>query len=106
HSAVESFRGRLALQPPPKQPTLTRLGSASTARQIAPPGSADLVLTFNTLHQWMMLGLTDTALAAIHAALKPGGVFGIVGHRGAPDEPQDPKAASGYVTEAYAIALI
>ena len=33
----------------------------------------------------------------MHAALKPGGVLGVVAHRGDPKLPQDPKAASGYV---------
>ena len=42
----------------------------------------------------------------MHAALKPGGVLGIVEHRGDPRRPQDPKAASGYVHEQYAIELI
>jgi predicted methyltransferase len=39
-------------------------------------------------------------------ALKPGGVLGVVEHRGNPAVPQDPKAKSGYVNEQYAIDLI
>ena len=54
----------------------------------------------------MMLGWERSALEAMHAALKPGGVLGIVEHRGDPDVPQDPKALSGYVNEQYAIELI
>jgi predicted methyltransferase len=54
----------------------------------------------------MMLGWEQQALAAMHDALKPGGVLGIVEHRGDPKIPQDPKAASGYVSEQYAIELI
>jgi predicted methyltransferase len=42
---------------------------------------------------------------AMHRALKPGGVLGIVEHRGNPALPQDPKAASGYVTEDHVIKL-
>lgn len=72
---------------------------------IAPPGSADLVLTFRNLHNWMDEGYVDEALAAIFKALKPGGILGIEEHRGRNDQPQDPKAASGYVREDYAIAL-
>ena len=72
---------------------------------IAPPGSADLVLTFRNLHNWMDSGYVDEALAAIFKALKPGGILGIEDHRGRNDKPQDPKAASGYVREDYAIAL-
>src|SRR5471032_2200689 len=72
---------------------------------IAPPGSADLVLTFRNLHNWMEAGYASEALAGCFRALKPGGVLGIEAHRGRTDKPQDPKAKSGYVREDYAIAL-
>lgn len=72
---------------------------------IAPEGSADMVLTFRNLHNWMASGQAEAVLAAFYQALKPGGVLGLVEHRGDPDRPQDPKAASGYVTQAHAIAL-
>jgi predicted methyltransferase len=72
---------------------------------IAPPGSADLVLTFRNLHNWMDGGYAPQALAACFTALKPGGVLGIEEHRGRADKPQDPKAADGYVREDYTIAL-
>jgi predicted methyltransferase len=73
--------------------------------EIAPPGSADLVLTFRNLHNWMGGGYAEAALAACFRALKPGGVFAIEEHRGRMDQPQDPKGESGYVREDYAIAL-
>jgi len=72
---------------------------------IAPPGSADLVLTFRNLHNWMDGGFAPQALAACFRALKPGGIFGIEEHRARNDQPQDPKADNGYVREDYAIAL-
>src|ERR1700676_3576412 len=37
---------------------------------IAPPGSADLVVTFRNLHNWMYDGYADEALAAVFKALK------------------------------------
>ncbi len=73
--------------------------------EIAPPGSADLVLTFRNLHNWMDGGYADQALAACFTALKPGGILGIEEHRGRNDKPQDPKAADGYVREDYTIEL-
>lgn len=72
---------------------------------IAPAGSADLVLTFRNLHNWMDGGYAEEALAACFRALKPGGILGIEEHRGRTDRPQDPKAQDGYVREDYAIAL-
>jgi len=73
---------------------------------IAPPGSADLVVTFRNVHNWMSLGFAPEAFAEMHRALKPGGILGVVEHRGDPAKPQDPRAASGYVNEEYAIAMI
>lgn len=72
---------------------------------IAPPGSADLVVTFRNLHNWMEDGTVDEVLASFHRALKPGGILGIEEHRARADKPQDPKAENGYVRQDYAIAL-
>jgi predicted methyltransferase len=73
---------------------------------IAPPGSADFVLTFRNLHNWMKSGDAVPSLKAFYAALKPGGVLGIEDHRGLDTAPQDPLAKSGYVRQDYAVQLI
>jgi predicted methyltransferase len=83
--------------------TERRLGAGQF--DIAAPGSADLVLTFRNLHNWMDGGFADEALAACYRALKPGGILGLEEHRGRSDREQDPKAKSGYVREDYALAL-
>jgi predicted methyltransferase len=72
---------------------------------IAPPGSADLILTFRNFHNWMEDGYAVQALAACFTALKPGGILGIEEHRGRNDVPQDPKVKSGYVRQDYMIAM-
>ena len=72
---------------------------------IAPAGSADLVLTFRNLHNWMDGGYAEQVIAACFKALQPGGILGIEEHRGRNDKPQDPKAKGGYVRQDYAIAL-
>ena len=72
---------------------------------VAPPGSADLVVTFRNVHSWMGAGTENEAFAAMFRALKPGGVLGLVQHRGDPSVKQDPKAGSGYVNEDYVIEL-
>jgi predicted methyltransferase len=101
---VQRWRSRLAAQKD-RLGTIheTTLGPAHF--DIAPAGSADLVLTFRNLHNWMDGGYVDQALAACFTALKPGGILGIEDHRGPKDKPQDPKAKNGYVREDYAIAL-
>jgi predicted methyltransferase len=73
---------------------------------VAAPGSADFVLTFRNLHNWLAKGEAEAALKTFYAALKPGGVLGIVDHRGLDAAPQDPLAKSGYVRQDFAIKLI
>jgi predicted methyltransferase len=73
---------------------------------IAPDGTADLVLTFRNLHDWVPRGTAQGALRAFYRALKPGGVLGIEDHRASPVEPQDPTVKSGYLREDYTIALV
>jgi len=74
--------------------------------EIAPAGSADFVLTFRNLHNWLERGELDGALRAFHEALKPGGVLGVVDHRGRAELTQEAQMKSGYVREDVAIALI
>lgn len=74
--------------------------------EIAPPGSADFVLTFRNLHNWVERNEVEGALRAFHKALKPGGVLGVVDHRGRADQSQEAQMKSGYVRQDYAVALI
>lgn len=79
--------------------------SPPTKVAIAPAGSADMVLTFRNVHNWVGGGSADAAFTAFYTTLKPGGILGVVEHRASNDQPQDPKAQSGYVREDYVIAL-
>lgn len=86
-------------------PAMTELSPPDKV-EIAPAGSADMVLTFRNVHNWMTAGTADAVFAAMYAALKPGGVLGLVEHRGDPDIEQDPQAESGYVTEAATVRMV
>ena len=79
--------------------------TVTTDGDIAPAESSDLIVTFRNTHSFMRAGTADASFAAMYKALKPGGVLGVVQHRGDPKVTQDPKAASGYVNEDYVIAL-
>jgi len=72
---------------------------------IAPKGSADAVLTFRNVHNWMKSGQAKNVFTAMYDALKTGGTLGVVEHRAPANTKQDPKALSGYVTESYVISL-
>jgi predicted methyltransferase len=73
---------------------------------VVPPGSLDMIVTFRNIHNWMARDSAGQAFATMYKALKPGGVLGVVEHRGTSGGIQDPKAKSGYVNEDYAIRLI
>ncbi|WP_113907849.1 class I SAM-dependent methyltransferase [Aliidiomarina celeris] len=75
---------------------------------IAPAGSADMVLSFRSMHNWYMQagdeGL-EIAFRTFYDALKPGGVLGIVDHR-LPEIRRDADMqSSGYMKESWAIAF-
>ena len=74
--------------------------------EIAPDGSADFVLTFRNLHNWIARNEIEGALRAFRKALKPGGVLGVVDHRGRTDLSQEAQTKSGYIREDFAVALI
>jgi len=69
------------------------------------PASADAVLTFRNIHNWMRGGFTERAFEDFYTVLRPGGVLGVVEHRLPDTREQDPLAGSGYVQEAYVIAI-
>jgi len=68
--------------------------------------SADVVLTFRNVHNWMGGGFADAMQAAVFKVLKPGGVYGVVEHRGAPGMTDEQIKKTGYVPEETVIALV
>jgi predicted methyltransferase len=75
---------------------------------IAPPASADLVLTFRNVHNWVNAQYkqdTGKLFGAFYSALKPGGILGVVDHRWPDARTEDPNAKNGYVSEERVKAL-
>lgn len=61
------------------------------------PGSADAVLTFRNVHNWVMAGTAPAMFKGFFDVLRPGGVLGVVDHRAAPDAPLESVKSSGYL---------
>lgn len=89
----------------PKFGTIEHTAFSAASGPLTAEGTADVVLTFRNLHNWMSGGYTEKFFADAYAALKPGGVLGVVEHRLPSTQAQDPKATSGYVHEDYVKAL-
>ncbi len=92
-----------------KQPEL--FGKVQTARidppdhfDLGPEASADAVLTFRNVHDWVRDGFADKVFAAMFRVLKHGGVLGLEAHRNPSADPAQ-VGKTGYLSEAYVIDL-
>jgi predicted methyltransferase len=79
--------------------------AAPELTDIAHGAKVDKVLTFRNVHNWMRNESEQAVFAAMYAALKPGGILGVVEHRAKVGASKAEMISSGYVTEAYVIAL-
>lgn len=102
---AERLRAKLAATPAAYDRTEIGEFRPPEVAATVPPGTADLVLTFRNVHNWIEGGFEAEAFKAFYAMLKPGGVLGVVEHRAAPGTSRAQSIDSGYVTEAYIRAL-
>lgn len=73
---------------------------------LAPDNSADMVLTFRNIHNWVSAGFADRVYAAAYKALKPGGILGVVEHRAKPGTSLQQSIFTGYMSQEGVIAAI
>jgi len=69
------------------------------------PGSADRVLTFRNVHNWVMADDAPAMFSAFFKVLKPGGVLGVVDHRAKDGADLASIKQSGYLPTAYVVKL-
>jgi predicted methyltransferase len=72
---------------------------------IGAKGSADMVLTFRNIHNWVGQGTDKAMFKAFFDVLKTGGRLGLTEHRAAPGTDAKVSAESGYMTEAAVMKL-
>ncbi len=68
-------------------------------------GSADVVLTFRNVHNWVGAGSEAAMFKGFYDVLRPGGVLGVVEHRAAAGKTLEEVVESGYLPEDYVIGL-
>lgn len=73
------------------------------APNFGPNNSADAVLTFRNVHNWIEAGRVKGMFEAAFAVLKPGGVFGVVDHRAPAGKALKEVFSSGYLPVEYVI---
>ena len=104
-NTIKKFAEKLASRPDLYDRVTVAALQPPAAVEPVPAGSVDMVLTFRNVHNWLGGGTADAMFKAMFDALKPGGILGVAEHRAKGDEPQDPKAESGYVRTDYLVAL-
>jgi predicted methyltransferase len=101
--SLNRLKAKLAAQPELFDKVAFGVFSPPDKLHYAAPGTADLVLTFRNVHNWLDFG--DAGVRAVfksaYLALKPGGVLGVVEHRLPEQRVQDATASSGYVHASY-----
>ncbi len=103
YSGGQKFLDYVAAHPELKEKVT--INDFAPPAKIAEDNSADMVLTFRNVHNWMTYGSEKAAFKSFFAALKPGGVLGVVEHRADAKKKFDKKAKSGYVPEKMVIKM-
>jgi predicted methyltransferase len=103
----KAYRDKLAADAKVYDKVVPVVFEPPTRYELGAPNSADMVVTFRNLHNWLGAGdeAVVTTLKEVHKVLKPGGVLGVVEHRLPIKMEQDAKASSGYMHEAYVIRM-
>lgn len=103
--ARERFDTKLAAVPDYYDRVVVTVLEPPALTVIAPAASADRVLTFRNVHNWLKAGSADAVFTAMYDALKPGGLLGVVEHRALVGTTDADMIRSGYVTEAQVVQL-
>ena len=70
-----------------------------------PVNSADALVTFRNVHNWLRSNNEAAAFELFYKTLKPGGVLGVVEHRAVPGTAREAMLTSGYMTQDYVTEL-
>jgi predicted methyltransferase len=73
--------------------------------KLGAPNSADMVVTFRNVHNWVVADAAPGMFKAFFDVLKPGGVLGVTDHRAAPGADLEKIKKSGYLPEDFVIKL-
>lgn len=104
-AGAKAFEEKLKADPAVYGKVIVTVLQPPAETAIAPAGTADMILTFRNVHDWLPRGNAADYFEAFYRALKPGGTLGITDHRADPSQPQDPNAKNGYVRQDYMIKL-
>lgn len=90
---------------PEEYGSVVLVGFSNEGIALPEQGTVDAVLTFRNVHNFQMGGWAPEAFASFYAALKPGGVLGVVDHRLPEDADVEREQSSGYMKVSTVRAL-
>ncbi|MEE2890706.1 MAG: methyltransferase type 12 [Pseudomonadota bacterium] len=102
--AATAYAEKLAANPDVYGNVTTLVYADPAAANLGTDGSADAVLLFRLYHNAIRGETEDDIMADAFAALKPGGILGVVQHRSPEDAPAERERRDGYVKESKVIA--
>ncbi|HEX5661698.1 MAG TPA: hypothetical protein VFX59_31120 [Polyangiales bacterium] len=102
---LQPYKDWLATQPAVYDKVVVQELTPPEQISFGPDASADVVVTFRNVHNWVKGGYAPKVFASAFAVLKPGGILGLEEHRAQPGTPAAQAPDSGYVTEESVIAL-
>ncbi|MFU8805660.1 MAG: class I SAM-dependent methyltransferase [Bradymonadaceae bacterium] len=103
---INSFDAKLLAHPDIYGATQRAYLHAGHRIELGEPGSADMVLTFRSMHGWHSRNQIEEIVPTLHKVLRPGGILGIVQHRAPEGADPDETAKAGYLPQAYVVATI
>lgn len=102
---LAEFDAKLAADPARYDRVVVAELGAPQSWQPVPAGTADRVLTFRNVHNWLASGHEREMFASFYRSLKKGGLLGVVEHRARPGTDLEQMKKSGYVTQDLVIKL-
>ncbi len=103
-AARQAFDAKLRANPAVYDKVVVSDLAAPDRLAMVPPGTADMVLSFRSVHVWAFRGHDDVMFKAAFDAQKPGGILGVEDHRAPEGTPKQKQVDSGYMSESYVIA--
>jgi len=105
-SSYEIFLNKIQARPDVYKNVIVSKMDFANKTLIKQEGTADMVLTFRNVHNWLKdEAQADAVFEAAFKALKPGGILGVIEHRANPGTSLEDMIKSGYVTEEKVIIL-
>ncbi|HET9484444.1 MAG TPA: methyltransferase [Xanthomonadales bacterium] len=105
YDVINRFKTMLATRPDVYDQVELEMFTPPGETSLGAPGSADAVLTFRNVHNWIGDDSAPAVFKAAFEVLKPGGVFGVVEHRAAAGKSAAESFKSGYLSEDAVIKL-